>query len=331
MSRIHLRIRTENFLKKFKNLIKKVIITKYTDDGRFAVYIRFPFRIDSRLMFALRHGTKPIKPKKIVFDNYMGKGYGCNPKYVAEKLLEKYPGQFEMVWIVSKGDAARGEIPDWIRKVDYASQEALREYATAKVWISNYHKISFLKRGLFKRKGQYFIQMWHGSLGIKKIENDVSCLTVDKKWLKLAKRSSGMVDFWISDSSFENDVYRRAFWDVNNILMYGHPRNDIMFCDNTIAADKVKTCFEIEDKKILLYAPTFREDYRLDCYRIDFETLQQALQARFGGEWAILVRLHPRVRKYIKKILPPCPSIYDATYYTDIQELIAAADCMITD
>lgn len=331
MSRINLRAKAKNLLKKIKNLIKKIIITKYTDDGRFAAYIRFPFRIDSRLMFALRHGNKPIRPKKIVFDNYMGKGYGCNPKYVAEKLLEKYPGRFEVVWIVSKGDIARGEIPGWIRKVDYASQDALREYATAKVWVSNYHKISFVKRGLYKRKGQYFIQMWHGSLGIKKIENDVSCLTVDKKWLKLAKRSSRMVDFWISDSSFENDVYHRAFWNVKDILMYGHPRNDILFCNNGAAAAKVKTKFEIEDKKILLYAPTFREDYRLDCYRIDFEALQQALQARFGGEWAILVRLHPRVRKYIKNILPACPGIYDATYYTDIQELIASADCMITD
>jgi len=331
MGCINLRKRTKNLLEKFKKLIKKIIILKYTDDGRSIIYIRFPFRFDSKLMFALRHGIKPIQPRKIVFDNYMGKGYGCNPKYVAEKLLEKYPGKFEVVWIVSKGDAVRGEIPDWIRQVDYASQKALREYATAKVWVSNYHKISFLRRGLFKRKGQYFIQMWHGSLGIKKIENNVSCLTVDKRWLKLAKRSSKMVDFWISDSSFENDVYRRAFWDVKDILMYGHPRNDILLCDHEAAADKVKTRFEIENKKILLYAPTFREDYRLDCYQIDFGTLQQILKAKFGGEWAILVRLHPRVRKYIKKILPPYPGIYDATYYTDIQELIASADCMITD
>ena len=73
----------------------------------------------------------------------MGKGYGCNPKYVAEKLLEKYPGKFDVVWIVSKEDSSRGEIPDWIRKVNYSSPAALWEFATAKVWVSNYHKISF--------------------------------------------------------------------------------------------------------------------------------------------------------------------------------------------
>lgn len=321
----------KKWLEKIKKMIKKVINTKYFSNGRFGLYILFPFRFDSRLLYALRYARKPIKPTKIVFDNYMGKGYGCNPKYVAEKLLEKYPGKFDIVWIISKEDSSRGKIPDWIRKVNYSSPAALWEFATAKVWVSNYHKISFIKKGLFKRKGQYFIQMWHGSLGIKKIENDVSCLTVDKSWLKLAKRSSKMVDYWISDSDFENEVYKRAFWNVNKILMYGHPRNDILFHNTDIAAEKVRTHFGIENKKILFYAPTFREDYRLNCYRIDFEMLKQVLQAKFGGEWAVLVRLHPRVRKYTKKILPPLPDIYNATYYTDIQELIASADCMITD
>ena len=320
--------------KKARKRLKKIFKFVYFSNGYFAVYIPIPFLFDSRLMFALRHARKPVKPLKIVFDNYMGKGYGCNPKYVAEKLEEKYPGKFEIVWIITKTDAIDGEIPEHIRKVTYGSPKALKEYATAKVWVSNYHKISFLKRGLFKRRGQYFIQMWHGSLGIKKIENDVSVLTKKKGWLKMARRSSDMVDFWISNSEFENDIYRRAFWDVgDNILMYGHPRNDILLSDTSVIAEKVRAYFGIteKEKKILFYAPTFREDYRLDCYKIDYEKLQKTLEEKFGGEWIILVRLHPRVRKYARVVLPPRQGIYDATYYTDIQELIAAADSMITD
>lgn len=325
------RAKITEILKKTKRLLKKVIMIKYTNDGRFCVFLCFPFRFDSRLMFALRHATKPIQPQKIVFDNYMGKGYGCNAKYVAEALLKKYPEQFEMVWIVSKGEKGRRDIPDWIRKVDYGSSAALREYATAKIWVSNYHKISFIKKGLFKRKGQFFIQLWHGSLGIKKIESDVSSLTEKRGWLKLAKRSSNMVDYWVSNSEFENNVYRHAFWNVKNVLMYGHPRNDILFGEQKEIVDRVKEIFEIGDKKVLLYAPTFREDYRLDCYLIDFEALLKVLKDRFGGEWVIFVRLHPRVRKFSKKIIPQCPDVFDVTYYTDVQELVASADCMITD
>lgn len=314
-----------------KKILKNVFRIKQFGNGMFAVYVCFPFLFDSRLMYALRHGSRPIQPNKIVFDNYMGKGYGCNPKYVAEKLMEKYPGRFELVWIASKQYAETGDLPDGVRVVNYASQEALREYATAKVWVSNYHKVSFAKKGLYKRKGQYFIQMWHGSLGIKKIENDVSGLTADKVWLKMAKRSSGMVDYWISNSSFESDIYRRAFWNADNILLYGHPRNDVLFRDTKGIANKVRARLKIGAKKILLYAPTFREDYRLDCYRIDYEALQQALHVRFGGEWAILVRLHPRVLKYAGRVIPELSYVFDATLYADIQELLAAADCMITD
>lgn len=316
--------------KHMRNFFNRIVLVKQLGDGRFEVHVRFPFSFDSRLLFALRHAVKPIDSKKIVFDNYMGKGYGCNPKYVAEKLQEKYPGQFEVVWLVSGGADACAEIPDWIRKVDYKSKQALREYATAKIWVSNYHKVSFVARGLFKRKGQYFIQMWHGSLGIKKIEADVPGLTENLKWLRLAKRSSKMVDFWISDSDFESTIYRQAFWDVNSILMYGHPRNDILINDHKISG-KIKKYFEVEDKRVLLYAPTFREDYRLDCYQVNYEMLKQALRDRFGGEWVVLVRLHPRIRGKIKQVLPDCDGVYDATYYVDIQELVAGADCMITD
>lgn len=314
------------------DLLKRICKIGYTSDGHFFVYAIVPIPFDARLLFALRHTRNEIEPRKIVFDNYMGKGFGCNPKYVAKALEERYPGEFDLVWIVSKGDMAKSDMPKHIRKVEYGSSQALREYATAKIWVSNYHKISFLKRGMFKRKGQCFIQMWHGSLGIKKIENDVSILTKQKKWLKLAKRSSEMVDYWISNSTFENEVYHRGFWGVtDNVLMYGHPRNDILFSDRTDISKKVRKSLGVGDKKILFYAPTFREDYRMNCYAIDFERLSESLKERFGGEWVIVVRLHPRVRKYASTILKSKKNVYDATRYADIQELIVSADCMITD
>ena len=31
----------------------------------------------------------PVKKNKVVFDNFSGRGYGCNPKYIAQALLEK--------------------------------------------------------------------------------------------------------------------------------------------------------------------------------------------------------------------------------------------------
>lgn len=318
---------------KILNILKSLIIIKKFDDGTFSYYIRFPLKLKSAFLLKWTTRNKKVIPNKIVFDNYMGRGYGCNAKYVAEKIHEKYPNKYDMVWLLSADSIEGSSIPDWIRVVDYNSEEALMEYATAKFWVSNYHKISFLNRGLYKKKDQCFIQMWHGSLGIKKIENDVSVLKADNKWLKQARKSSSMVDYWISNSSFEDTIYKQAFWNVTDdkILKYGHPRNDVFFCNNDGIKKKVMDYYHIEDKKILLYAPTFREDGNLEAYNLDYESLVRSLSAKFGGQWVVLARLHPRLKEYSRKLFTSSKFVYDASYYEDIQELLVASSCMITD
>lgn len=301
----------------------------YTVDWKKHIAAPLPIKFNARALYKIFYASKPIVPNKIVFDNYMGKGFGCNPKYVALKLLEKYPGQFDIVWLATQKNS--GGFPEGIRVVDYDSREAREEFATAKVWVTNYHKIAFIKKGMYKRPEQFYIQMWHGSLGIKKIENDVAGLTVNDSWLNMAQLNSKMTDYWISNSSFETSIYKRAFWQVENILEYGHPRDDLLLGDTRAARKKVEQTYGIHNKKILFYAPTFREDYRLDCYRINYSGLQAALAKKFGGEWVVLVRLHPRVQKYASQVVPQSQSIFNATDYQDIQELLAAADCMITD
>ena len=66
----------------------------------------------------------------------------------------------------------KGNFPQ-VRLVEYGSKEAMFEYYTAAVWVCNYHLIHYWNQGLVKRFGQYYIQMWHGSFGIKKIEKTV--------------------------------------------------------------------------------------------------------------------------------------------------------------
>lgn len=281
--------------------------------------------------FLQKYEQFPIAENKIVFTNYMGKGYGCNCKYIAEELLRQGK-HYDLVWIVSNPAEMKGHFPNGIRLVKYHSQEALYEYATAKYWVCNYHLVSFFRRGLVKRPGQIYIQIWHGSLGIKKIENDVQLLTADKLWLILARLNSQSTDYWISDSTFETQIYKQAFWDVKNVLELGHPRNDIFFRSTDAINEKVHNALGIEpEKRILLYIPTFREDYRWYCYGVDFERSLQVLHEKFGSEWVCITRMHPRIRKMAKQLVPISEHIFDATYYDDVQELLAAADVVISD
>ena len=269
-----------------------------------------------------------INKNKIVFVNYLGSGYGCNPKYITEELLNrKLP--YEIVWL---SNVPTSTFPNGVRVVPYKNKKALFELLTSKVWVDNYHKNYHIKRGLDKLPEQKYIQTWHGSLGIKKIEKSVGCLTRDAKWLECAELNSKITDYWISNSAFEDNVYKEAFWDVKNILQFGHPRNDIFFRDNEDIVKKVKKTYGIpKDTKILLYAPTFREDENISCYDIDFETIKKVLSNKFGGSWTVLVRLHSRLEESFKEYFKDKKDIINATNYPDMQELLAAADVGITD
>lgn len=274
----------------------------------------------------------PIQENKIVFSNYMGNGYGCNSKYIAEEILRR-GADYDLVWL-AKNNVNQEEIPHQFRVVNYKSNEALKELITAKIWVDNYHKISMIKKGLLKREGQTYIQTWHGALGIKKIEKQVRCLTEDKEWEENAIKNSQMTDYWISNSKFETFVYKDSFWDVKNenIKEFGHPRNDIFFSDSQKIIDKVKSYYNIsKDKNILLYAPSFREDESLRYYQVDYKALQQVLEHKTNKQWIIMTRLHPRITKYSEFLLKNETNVIDVSDYADIQELLISSDAMITD
>lgn len=269
-----------------------------------------------------------IKRNKIVFSNYQGNNYGCNPKYITEEILRrKLP--YDIVWLVEKKVSKNSFPKKGVRIVKYHSQKAFDELVTAKVWVDNYHKNLFIKKGLIKSDKQTYIQTWHGSLGIKKIEKAVASLTENKKWEDSAIKNSHMTDFWISNSDFESKVYEESFWDVKGIKMFGHPRNDVFFKDDKDIKAKVQKRYNT-DKKIVLYVPSFTEYETLVAYDIDTEMVKSKLAEKFSGEWDFMVRLHPRVAKFSKSVFPNA-DVIDATSYPDIQELLVAADVVITD
>ena len=79
-----------------------------------------------------------------------------------------------------------------------------------------------------------------------------------------------------------------------------------------------------------MYAPSFRDNDILKYYSIDSEGVVEALKEKFGGDWVFVYRTHPQFNKRKLNKLDYKNSI-NATSYSDIQELLLAADCMITD
>ncbi len=119
---------------------------------------------------------------------------------------------------------------------------------------------------------------------------------------------------------------------MEHVLEYGHPRNDVFFHGRERQARSfVERYVGRTNEKFLLYVPTFRDDDTTQKQAPDLLRIRQSLTRRFGGNWTILVRMHPRMREsLITEELVQAGGM-DVTGYPDIQELLAAADAVITD
>lgn len=266
---------------------------------------------------------RPVDRRKVVFVSYYGRGFGDNGKAIALSLLEKCP-ELDLVWAAAPED--RESIPASIRFVPYRSMAYYREMATAAVWLDNSRKSD----DVVKRRGQYYIQTWHGGFPLKKIEQD-SDDRLAAGYLADAKHDSEMADLIISSSSFFSDIIRRAFWYDGEILECGTPRLDTLFHPAPNISALVKERLGIpRDRKVILYAPTFRDDGRTDCYNLDFDAVLRQLHEVTRDEWVFAVRLHPNIAKQAG-IVPYSDTVYNATGYPDMYEVMSAADCVITD
>lgn len=279
--------------------------------------IRFLRKVVSKCLSVLFF-LVPVKKNKVLLINFNGKGFGCNPKYIALEILRQgLP--YDLVWLVLDMNE---EFPEGIRKVEFRSVRALYELATAKVIISNVKN----DLRLIKKKSQYIIHTWHGSYSAKLVEREVEN-KLSAQYVKESKHHSKITDLFLSNSRLLSNRYRDSFWYEGEILECGFPRNDILFSDFGEQGRAVRAKLNIPlSGKLALYAPTFRDDGDTACYSLDCDGVLEAL----GEEWYLLIRLHPNVGS-AESLFPFGGRLVDATAYPDMQELLLASDILITD
>ncbi len=318
-----------------EKFLQKIFSITNTDSHKVIQIFGCSIKINRKIFFDMQYKHLPVE-KKIVFSNFAGNGFGCNPKYIALEILKrKLP--YKLVWLLHHpNERKKNNIPDSIQVVRASSSKALKELATSKIWLTNVRLIKYFKKGLTKKENQVFIQTWHGSLGIKKIDGDANPkFWANSTWNGFEEIDSKSTDYILSNSTFENNVFKSAFWGRGELKEFGHPRNDIFFLPqdeiNKIKDSVYKLLNISADKKTVIYAPSYRDDYAIDSYNIDYENLKKALENKFGGEWVILVKFHPRILEDAFKLLPDNDYIKNVTSYSDIQELMVSADMLITD
>jgi len=264
----------------------------------------------------------PLKKKKVIFCNFYGGGFGDNPKFIAEEMIRRNL-DFEMYWVCAHPEMV---FPEPIKAVKPNSTLFAYHMATAKFLVENTRRQYYF----IKRPDQFYIQTWHGGPGLKMVEKDVES-ALSKEYIAYAQKDSASIDLFLSCCKWCSDLYHRSFWYDGPILERGIPKNDMYFYDKGEARQKIEEYYQIPaGKKIVLYAPTYRDDRSTDMYNLDYERCLRALEKRFGGEWYCLIRLHPNLAAQAG-IVPSGERLRNATLYQNMQELLTASDIIISD
>lgn len=268
--------------------------------------------------------TQDVNKKKIVV--YIGY-YGGHGKYITEQICNLRK-DIDIVWIVKDLSI---DTPKGVRLIYEGNwKKYIHEIETAYIWIYDILVPSYIK----KRPQQIYIQTKHwSSITLKKFFLDDLSTTSTKEEIEKVKYNGKIMDYILTGSSFDEETCRSGFDFQGECVRVGSPRSDALFRREN--KDKIYEQYHIgKNVHSVLYAPTFRyiesEHKKHFTIELDFKMLKSALEKRFGGEWCILLRLHPSLRTkniQTEKNL----HLIDVSEYGDSQELIAASDIVISD
>ena len=293
---------------------------------------RHLFKLGPVRRFLLRRMSRlSVDSRKVVFAAFSG-NCDCNPKYLQLALSRRRP-DLDVVWLLGaaayRRHMAAGGIPG-CRIVQMWTLAALREVATAKVWVDNAQ--TFLQDGMPpKRPGQIWVNTWHGSLGIKRLD------TADPVVRARAERMAEAVDVVLTNSEFEDGVFSSSIFPRTPLRRIGHPRNDVFFlppAGRQDIRDRVRSALGLrEGERFAVYAPTFREAmFFTSASALNLSAWVEAFAERFGDRWRVALRLHPHDAKALAEGLFCLPQgVLDVSGYEDVQELLVAADACVTD
>lgn len=267
----------------------------------------------------------PVKKNRIVIYSLKQHGYSCNLKYLTEYLGQNRAGEYEILWIVRSEQERQLLEKRGISAAKTLSWAHFSYRHRAGIVITNDEFYPMCLR----RRGQFFVNTWHGAINYKKIGYDGLAFTNPVQEL-IYRMNNPCPDVFVSGSRSFTDTTSASFRFPREIFLEaGLPRNDILvngLPEEDLATLKTRLGIPA-GKKAVLYAPTFRKGKAGPEIQPDFHRLTQALGDRFGGEWVVLLRQH----YFVDSHEATDGLVINVSGHEDMQELILASDAMVSD
>ena len=289
--------------------------------------------------YQLRTWNVKTDDKVIAFAAFNGKSYTCTPKAVYEYMLAsgKY-SDYKFIWVVRDMEKYEflTENPN-TTIVRNRRKEYERALASAKYWIWNYRIYDYI----YPKKDQYYVQCWHGTplkrLGYD-IEHSDNAMNSQQEIRDKYRTDAEKFSYILSPSAFATEKFTSA-WNLketgqeDKVVEVGYPRNDFLYNYTEEDVKRVRETLELpEGKKVLLYAPTWRDNQHSSgggyvyTNPVDFGKLREGL----SDEWIILFRAHYLVANAFD-FEEYEGFVYNVSKYDDINDLYIVSDMLITD
>lgn len=259
----------------------------------------------------------PIVPNKIVFESGRDLIDG-NAKAIYNYIKKNDINNYRTIWLVTKST----DVSD-IDTNDYAYYKTLKglyHLSTAKYLLKN----QSIGEIITKKKGQIYIQLFHGNGVMKKQGYDVN-EAIERPVVSHAKEW----DYYIANDENDEKTIRSATGYNGKIEILGMAAVDTVInnCKDEQKKQNVLKHLNINNsKKNILYAPTFR-DYDLDKNIINIPIKELSKLKDYN----IIIRLHPLVRTKVDKSLFNLDNFINGCNYPDVSDILAITDILITD
>ena len=247
----------------------------------------------------------------VFFESFYGRSVGCNPRAIDRELAARAP-EVRRYWSVVDLSV---EVPEGAIAVVEGSPQWWHARGAARLLVVN----DWLRRRFARKPGQKVLQTWHGT-PLKRLA--LHRPGFDPRRMAAVVKESRRWDVLLAQNTYSERILRKAYAFLGRpIWVEGYPRNDALLTGDATA---IRRALGIgPDERVLLYAPTWRDDRTEMVDFVDAELLARQANA------VVLVRGHSRTIEQGRDRAGA--RVIDVTRYPETARLLLAADALITD
>lgn len=306
--------------KSFNKLKRRFLykkLSKNKEDNRYIAAFKRRFFKLTYILFCIL----PINNKKITFASDSRAELTGNLFYVHEEL-KKRSFNLDLKFIFNSRINNKKSI---LKLINTAFQ-----FATSKViLLDDFYPLIY---SLKIRKNADLIQIWHAAGAFKTFGFSRSGRPGGPSLL--SKNHKNYTKAVVSSEAVRKNYAEGFGITVDKVYASGTPRSDIFFDEEYKAniRDSLYAKYPyLKDKKIILFAPTFRGNGQDSAYypfkNLDFDRLYEALH----DEYIFLFKMHPFVKDQVEIPYKYKDFFYNFGDYREINDLLLITDILITD